>query len=432
MMRLVVRFPRTTKVRATWRRIGVVALSLGVEWMPGGDGARAEMSYVTEWGSFGSGPTQFDSPTGIALSPGGDVYVSDSGNNRISRFGPDGQFVASYGALGGGAGQFREPNHLQFSPTNGDLYVTDLGNARIQRLTPDGDFVLAWGSQGQGPGQFLAPWGIHVDAAGDVWVACRDQTRIQKFTEDGAFLEQWGAPGLFPKPHGIVTDADGNVYVSDVIRHDVQKFDALGGYLLQWGSPGSDPGQFLHPHHLTYIGGEIVVVDWLEHPHGGRLTSFTTSGELSAVLVSGSQGTAPLQFHTIFQAATDGLGTWYVIEWGNHRVQKMGDVAVGAGTLPEASTRPRPRVGDPYPNPSRGVVRIPMQLPASGGRSYDVSIHDARGARILARTLTAEDLAAALVWNGSDAGGRVVGAGVYFVTVSGGDVHETKRVVRVR
>src|SRR5262245_1878446 len=93
--------------------------------------ATAALTYVMDWGSFGSGPTQFAYPLGIALSPGGDIYVADGANNRVSRYTADGQFVAIYGSFGTAAGQFREPNHLMFSPTNGDLYVTDLNNQRI-------------------------------------------------------------------------------------------------------------------------------------------------------------------------------------------------------------------------------------------------------------------------------------------------------------
>ena len=410
----------------------VVALACCAWWACAAPSASAALTYVTMWGSFGSGPTQFAYPLGIALSPGGDIYVADGANNRVSRHTADGQFVAIYGSFGTAAGQFREPNHLTFSPTNGDLYVTDLNNQRVQRFTPDGQFVLAWGSQGPGPGQFLAPWGVHVDANGDVWVAARDQQRVQKFTEDGVFLMQWGTPGTGPgqfmKPHSIVTDADGNVYVSDVERHDVQKFDAAGTYLLQWGSVGSLPGQFLHPHHLTFTGGEIVVVDWLEHPHGGRLTSFTTSGELTGVLVSGSQGTAPLQFHTIIQAATDGQGTWWVAEWGNHRVQKMRDEAVGVENVVAGASTGR-ALGEPFPNPSSGAVRLPLEIPRSSAGPCELTIFDVRGQRVFAQRLGSSG---DILWNGMDRTGRAVGAGVYFVTLRGEGVDETRKMVRVR
>lgn len=310
----------------------VVALALAPVLVAGS--GSAELAFVAQWGDSGTGPMQFRYPTALVLSPtSGDLYVSDGGNNRVTRFTPDGAFVEYVALPGATPGRVLAPDQLAFSPTNGDLYVTDKTNHRVTRLTPEGDFVLMWGSFGTGPGQFAAPWGIHIDAAGIVYVTSRDQTRVQKFTETGAYVGEWGfpgtGPGQFQKPHGVLTDLEGNIYVSDVQRHDIQKFDAAGSYVLQWGSPGSLPGQFLHPHHMSLHEGQLVVVDWLEHPHGGRLTQFTPEGGMAGVIVEGTQGTGELQFHTIFAAAQDGAGSWYVIEWGNHRVQKMRSTAVG-------------------------------------------------------------------------------------------------------
>ncbi len=309
-----------------------VALALAALCTVASLGAATELVYDDQWGEYGFGSTQFNYPTGIAIGPSGDIFVSDGGNNRIARYTPDGQLVMTFGGPGSTPGRFSAPDYLEFSPVNGDLYVTDKLNHRIQRFTEAGVFVQMWGSIGPGPGQFNSPWGIHVDSAGDVFVTSRDQERVQKFTSDGVFITQWGilgtAPGQFRKPHGIATDDEGNVYVSDVERHDVQKFDADGGYLLQWGSPGSLPGQFLHPHYITAYQGDILVVDWLEHPHGGRINRFTSSGGLIDIMVSGPQGTGELQFHTLYAIATDGLGYWFGAEWGNHRVQKLRSAAV--------------------------------------------------------------------------------------------------------
>ncbi len=413
-----------------WSKSLAAAL-VSFAFAPGTSGA--QLVYVTHWGEYGQGPGQLAYPTGIAVAPDGHVYVSDGWNNRICRFTPDGKFVASFGGAGSGPGKFQGPDHLQFSPTNGDLYVTDKNNHRIQRFTESGAFVLQWGSFGTGPGQFAAPWGIHVDSAGDVWVVSREQTRLQKFTENGVFLTQWGIPGTgfgqFLKPHGIATDEAGNIYVSDVERHDIQKFDAFGEYLLEWGSPGSLPGQFLHPHHLTYRSSEIVVVDWLEHPHGGRLTAFTTEGTLTGVLVAGSQGTGELQFHTPYGVAYDPQGLWYVAEFGNHRVQKLREGAVAVESAGSSDLRV---LGDPTPNPFSGAVRVQVSLPHGATGTYELSIFDARGARVFARLLeTPGPRSLSFEWNGTNLSGRAASAGVYFVALRGDGIRETRKVVRI-
>lgn len=43
--------------------------------------------YFTQWGSFGSGNGQFSNPVGLATGAFGEVFVADTGNDRIQKFG---------------------------------------------------------------------------------------------------------------------------------------------------------------------------------------------------------------------------------------------------------------------------------------------------------------------------------------------------------
>ena len=61
-----------------------------------------------EAGVAGSGPGQFNGPTGVVVAPNGDVFVSDGhdpdSNNRVQKFSADGRFLASFGGTGSGPG----------------------------------------------------------------------------------------------------------------------------------------------------------------------------------------------------------------------------------------------------------------------------------------------------------------------------------------
>ena len=86
---------------------------------------------------------------------------------------------------------FHFPTNLALSPT-GDLYVSDgYGNARIHRFSPEGKLLHSWGAPGGGPGEFHVPHGIAIDRQGTVYVADRENSRIQLFTPDGQFLSEW-------------------------------------------------------------------------------------------------------------------------------------------------------------------------------------------------------------------------------------------------
>ena len=67
--------------------------------------------FVQTWGSEGTEPGEFRDPLGVAIGPSGDVYVTDTGNNRIQRFRPAGAFVAAWGEGGNELGQLGRPMH---------------------------------------------------------------------------------------------------------------------------------------------------------------------------------------------------------------------------------------------------------------------------------------------------------------------------------
>lgn len=82
----------------------------------------------------------FYMPSDVAIDKEGNVYVLDSGNHRIQKFDPDGNFLATFGRRGQGPGEFQYPQSLDLDP-DGNLYVSDSGNQKIQILKPDGSLA---------------------------------------------------------------------------------------------------------------------------------------------------------------------------------------------------------------------------------------------------------------------------------------------------
>jgi sugar lactone lactonase YvrE len=184
--------------------------------------------FVKEWGTFGTGPGQFDTPLSVATDASGNVYVADAGNHRIQKFNSDGQFIKQWGGHGNLLGAFDAPSGLAIA--GNFIYVVDQGNSRIQRFDLNGVFTgVSWGSGGSGEGQFSTPADIEVGPDGNVYVADSGNHRIQSFTPDGEFLRQWGSgPGSgskqFDSPVDIAFDrATGKtMYVTDRNNHRIQ------------------------------------------------------------------------------------------------------------------------------------------------------------------------------------------------------------------
>src|SRR5258705_11541693 len=61
---------------------------------------------------------------------------------------------------------FHRCTHTALSP-KGEIYVSDgYGNARVHKYSPDGKLLMSWGEPGTGPGEFNIVHNICTDADG--------------------------------------------------------------------------------------------------------------------------------------------------------------------------------------------------------------------------------------------------------------------------
>lgn len=135
--------------------------------------------FVACWGRTGQGPLEFNRVRGMAIGPDGLLYAADACNHRVQVMTRSGEFVREFGRAGSEPGQFNLPYDLAFGPS-GHLYVVERGNTRVQKFLPDGTPVATWGTAGQGPGQLADPWAVAVDRAGRVHVVDTENHRVQR------------------------------------------------------------------------------------------------------------------------------------------------------------------------------------------------------------------------------------------------------------
>ena len=102
-------------------------------------------TFLTKWGSFGTGDGQFSKHVhGIAIDSKGNVYVTDRDNSNIQKFDGNGNFLKKLGSPGTGDGQFLQP-HSTAIDSRGNLYVSDMNNFRIQKFDGNGNFPYKMG-----------------------------------------------------------------------------------------------------------------------------------------------------------------------------------------------------------------------------------------------------------------------------------------------
>jgi sugar lactone lactonase YvrE len=119
---------------------------------------------------------------GVAVDPAtGNTYIVDQSRDQIREYSPSGSFITEWGSGGTGAGQFESPWGAVV--LNGVVYVTDTKRNNVQAFDTSGHYLGSWGSTGAGAFQFNQPSGITVDASGNIYVASANQGRIQVFSE---------------------------------------------------------------------------------------------------------------------------------------------------------------------------------------------------------------------------------------------------------
>jgi len=133
--------------------------------------------FVREFGGFGTGPGEFQRPSGIVWHSQR-VYVADAINNRVQVFSDQGQFVET---LGDSESSWRPeyPYDLAKSVT-GDLYLIEYGGGRVSWMDRQGTLLGRWGRIGSAQGQLATPWGLAVDARQRIYIADTGNRRIVK------------------------------------------------------------------------------------------------------------------------------------------------------------------------------------------------------------------------------------------------------------
>lgn len=150
------------------------------------------------------GKEELVSPAGIAIDTTNRfVYVVDTQQDQVFVFDADSYKLLRRIGTAGKKHTLTSPGDFSL-PTNvavdreGNVYITDTLNNRVESFDPDGNFIREFGKSGDGPGHFARPKGIVIDFDGHIWVADEIQSRVQVFDKAGQLLIYFGEQGTFP------------------------------------------------------------------------------------------------------------------------------------------------------------------------------------------------------------------------------------------
>ncbi|HVZ81412.1 MAG TPA: NHL repeat-containing protein [bacterium] len=314
-------------------------------------------TYDTGWGSKGSGPDELNSPEGIDVAPDGSMIIADTANSRIVIWDREGRPVTTYGSFGSRADwqnppQFNHPTAVFRSPASGQIFVSDTLNQRIVVLDDKGLVVSTWGAQGNANGQFNQPRSIGQDHFGNILVLDTGNSRVQTFSALGQFISTWGALGeaspntytaRMNQPQGMAINPIDQALVADTGNFRFQVFNTGGVPVTVQGWYGDGPDQFREPTEVAQTPqGLIAVTDGVT----GRVEFFNHRFEFIGQWTASDEQQAP-NYHPHFKGiASDGEGRLYLADTQNSTILRIKPLKA-----PDEPKTPTPSPRRPTPTP---------------------------------------------------------------------------------
>ena len=255
--------------------------------------------HIQSWGTEGSGPGEFHLPSGIAIGPGGIIYVADWGNFRVQKLDADGQYLSEWFL----------PCRDVATDSQGNVYVVvSLQPGEVRKFDSSGALVGTWIV---GPN----PTTIATDDHDSIYLLSHDLTNLEssidKYSPSGSLLQALGNPQALIG-RGLAVEASGKVFVADQVGGVVRWFDPNASLYGSFGVLASPFDVAIAP------DGALLVAERLGH----AIHIFTGTG---APLCSfGSYGDGPGEFNNPISIAVDSQYGVYVLEHEGNRIQKFG------------------------------------------------------------------------------------------------------------
>lgn len=349
---------------------------------------------------------QLNTPYEVFVDGQGNLFIADFNNTRIRRVDAATGNIATVAGTGvngfsGDAGpatsaRLTKPTGI-FRDSAGNLFIADTGNNRVRKVdftsgditTLAGDGTGAFGGDGAAAAmaQLSAPYSVLVDAAGNIIISDFGNDRIRKVdaatgdistiagTATAGFSGDGGPANLaqISGPAGMAFDAQGNLYFSDLSNNRVRKIDLAGDITTVAGTgSGTYNGDGIQATNASLAGPRGLAVDslgrlFIADANHRRIRMVDTNGVISTYAGTGTTGfsgdggpAAAAEFGFPSGVQVDSSGNVYVTDQSNHRIRRIS--APPVGNPPGIVAQPQP-ISQPTGSTVAFVVTANGSLP---------------------------------------------------------------------
>ena len=346
-------------------------------WKIDGSGVVTRLAGIGTSGFSGDGGqaalAQLNAPQGLCIDSSGNIYIADTGNNRVRKLNAltnTASTVAGTGVSGASgdngpaaSAQLSAPGSVS-ADGQGNLYIADTGNHKIRRVDASTGFITTvagtgaadyYGDGVQAPTAKLhSPSDVFVDGAGNIYIADTQNHVIRKIDTAGVihlvagtpksagYSGDWGSAtsAQLNQPNGVCIDQAGNVYIADtnnnVIRWvnssaTIRTFAGNGEADYQDGSTGWSwyDASFDHPMGVCVTNaGVVIVADTMNC----TLRSVASNWVSTVTITPGLGLSAPGEVVAYYSSGHQTVYL-YIADTNNHRIRQFDTEANSVTTV---------------------------------------------------------------------------------------------------
>jgi trimeric autotransporter adhesin len=333
-------------------------------------------------------------PSAVAVDASGNIYIADTGNNRIRLLTASDGKISTFAGSGvaGYSGDTKDATSAQLNnpqglvlDSSGNLYIADSLNNVIRMVTVNAGVATITTYAGSGTAgysgdggpataaELMSPQGLTLDTVGNLYVADGANHVIRMVTAGSGAISTVAGTGTagysgdggaatlaaLNIPSDVALDTSGIMYIADSANNAIRKVSIITGSIETFAGTGI----------AGYYGdGGVATYATMNDPRGVSTGFISTYAGTGTAGTDGDGGFATsAQLNHPAGVAVDGSGSLYIADSSSNRIRAVYEALAptAAPTLPLPTYVPTTTPTRPTAAPTHQPTSQPTDMPSA-------------------------------------------------------------------